>query len=60
MGSRTVWTAVIMFLINGVQGIHAMIPASLLPLVDAALTIAAAYFHLNPSQNYAPTEPEQQ
>lgn len=50
--SRTFWTLVVLFVVNGVSGVHDMIPASLLPVVDGLLGILTVYFHVNPSQNY--------
>ena len=49
--SRTVWTIVVLFLINGVQGIHSMIPAELLPFIDGILSMLAIYFRVAPRQN---------
>jgi hypothetical protein len=48
LSSRTVWTIVVLFLINGVAGIREFIPANLLPLIDAILGVAAIYFRVNP------------
>jgi len=50
--SRTFWTIVALFIINGVSAIHSSIPANLAPIVDGVLGILAVYFHINPSQNY--------
>lgn len=50
--SRTVWTIIVLFVINGVAGIHDTIPVNLLPFIDGILGILAIYFKLNPSQNY--------
>ena len=50
--SRTFWTLVVMFLVNGIAGIHNMIPATWLPFVDGILGILVIYFKLNPSQSY--------
>jgi len=46
--SRTVWTLVVLFIINGVAGIHDMIPANVLTYLEPALTILAIYFRVNP------------
>lgn len=51
--SRTVWIGIALFIINGLSAVHNMIPASLLPFVDAVGLLLTAYFHVNPSQNYA-------
>ena len=46
--SRTVWTVVVLFLINGFTGIKSYIPAQWLPLVNGLLGILAIYFRVNP------------
>lgn len=45
--SRTTWTIVILFLINGVSGIRELLPGNWLPIVDAVLSLAAVYFRVN-------------
>lgn len=50
--SRTFWTLVVLFIVNGVSGVHEMIPAGWVPLVDTVLGFLTVYFHVNPSQNY--------
>ena len=50
--SRTVWTIVILFLINGVSGIHDLIPVNALPVIDGLLGILAIYFRVNTKQNF--------
>ncbi len=45
--SRTTWTIVVIFIINGVQGIREFIPPGLLTFVDLALSYAAVYFRVN-------------
>jgi hypothetical protein len=51
--SRTFWTLVALFIINGINGIHNQIPPALLTLVDVGMTMLATYFHVNPRQNYS-------
>lgn len=46
--SRTFWTVVVMFVVNGVTGIREFIPESLLPVVDGVLGLLAIYFRINP------------
>lgn len=46
--SRTVWTIVVLFIINGVAGIRGYIPSDWLPLIDGALGLLAVYFRINP------------
>ena len=50
--SRTFWTLVVMFIINGISGIRENINPGWLTTIDSVLGILAAYFHVNPSQNY--------
>ena len=42
--SRTFWTIVILFVINGVAGIKEFIPAQALPVIDGILGILTIYF----------------
>jgi len=51
--SRTVWTIVILFVINGIGGIRDLIPSGLLPIIDALLSILAVYFRVNPKMGIA-------
>jgi hypothetical protein len=46
--SRTVWTIVLIFLVNGISGIRGLLPAASLPIVDAILGLVAIYFRVNP------------
>ena len=55
--SRTVWTLVVLFVINGVAGVHDLIPATLLPFVDGILGLLTVYFKVTPSQAYGLPEP---
>lgn len=48
VSSRTVWTIVIIFVVNGIAGIHDSIPANFIGPIDAVLSILAAYFRVNP------------
>ena len=47
--SRTVWTIIVLFVINGVEGIRGVIPANALPIVDAVLSVLAVYFRVKPN-----------
>ena len=50
--SRTFWTIVIIFVINGISGIREFIPEVALPLIDGLLSILAVYFaKVNPKIN---------
>jgi len=48
LSSRTVWSAILMFLVAGVTGIQDLLPADLVTPVLGFLTIAVAYFRVNP------------
>ena len=50
--SRTFWTGVVLFLVNGVGAIHNQIPVSYQPAVDGVLGILGIYFIKFPSQTY--------
>ncbi len=50
--SRTFWTIVLLFVINGVSGIHDSIPANYVTIVDTVLSLLATYFHVSPRQSY--------
>jgi hypothetical protein len=52
LGSRTFWTVVVIFVLNGFNGIHGMIPAGWVLPLDTVLGLLAVYFKVNPSQNY--------
>jgi hypothetical protein len=46
--SRTFWTFIALFIINGVSGVRDMIPGDYLGVVDGILTILGIYFRANP------------
>lgn len=46
--SRTVWTVVILVIINGLPSVRGMIPAQYIGVIDTLLGLAAAYFRVNP------------
>jgi len=48
--SRTVWTVIVLFIINGVAGIAEFIPESILPAINGVLGILAIYFRVKPKQ----------
>ena len=51
--SRTVWTVVLILLINSVPTLKGLFPsAAWLDTANTLLTILAGYFHVNPSQTY--------
>lgn len=55
--SRTFWTIVGIFVVNGGNAIVGVLPPTVQTIVTGLLGILAVYFHTNPSQTYnAPTE----
>lgn len=50
--SRTVITIIVLFVINGVGGIHDLIPSAYLPVIDFVLSSAAIYFRINTKVNF--------
>ena len=50
--SRTFWSVVVLFAVSGVEGVRDVVPANLLPYVQAILGMATLYFKANPSQDY--------
>jgi len=48
LSSRTVWSAILMFLVAGVTGVQDLLPADLVTPVLGLLTLAVAYFRVNP------------
>lgn len=50
--SRTIWTSVVLFLVNATPMFNSVLPPEWKALVDAILGLLVAYFHLNPSQGY--------
>ena len=50
--SRTFWSTVALFVVNGFPAVKGSIPTDMLPLADAILGMFIIFFHLNPSQKY--------
>jgi len=48
--SRTVWAVIVLFIVNGVDGVRENIPANWLSLIDAILSMLAVYFRVNVKQ----------
>lgn len=46
--SRTVWTIIALFIINGITGIDEYTPETFDNIVNPLLSLAAIYFRLNP------------
>lgn len=50
--SRTVWTFVALFVLNGIEGIKDQIPAGYLPLVNGIVGLLGIYFRTAPKQQF--------
>lgn len=50
MKSRTIWTIILLFVVNGLHGVHDSIPVGFIPYIDALLALAAIYFRIVPKQ----------
>ncbi len=48
--SRTAWVVVIMFIMNNMEDIKALLPQEWMPIFNLVLAGAAMYFRVNPSQ----------
>jgi uncharacterized membrane protein len=56
LASRTFWMIVLMFITGGINAVTQFIPAGLQVVVMGLLSVAATYFHVNPSQTYNPPQ----
>lgn len=52
LSSRTFWTAVVLFVVAGFPSVQQFIPANLVFVIEAILTILVGYFKVTPSKNY--------
>lgn len=50
--SRTFWSLVVLFVVNGYASISGQVPAGVDVIVNLVLTTLATYFHTNPSTTY--------
>ena len=50
--SRTNWAIATMFLLGGVEAVSTLIPEAVYTPLMFVLGLAAAYFKMNPSQDY--------
>lgn len=50
--SRTVWTAVAMFVVGGMQAVSSLLPVGSEPYVLAFLGILTTYFHLDTAKTF--------
>ncbi len=48
LGSRTVWSVIVLFIVNGIEGIREFISVDWLPFIDGILGMAIVYFRANP------------
>ena len=54
--SRTFWTSVALFVVNTVNIISPILPPAWQAFANAVLGLMVLYFHVNPSQQYAPVQ----
>lgn len=52
LSSRTTWTLVVLFVINGFSAIQSSIPTQWIEIINPLLGLLAIYFKVNPSQKY--------
>lgn len=52
LSSRTVWTGVVIVLVNGIPSVRDLLPVSVLPIVDSILGLLAIYFRVKPKVNF--------
>lgn len=52
--SRTVWTVIVLVVINGVPSVRDYFSADWLPWIDTGLGLLAWHFRVNPKANLAP------
>lgn len=50
--SRQFWTIVVLFVINGVEGVKDVIPVLALPYINTVLGLLALYFRIKPKQQF--------
>ncbi|KKN17883.1 hypothetical protein LCGC14_0961420 [marine sediment metagenome] len=50
--SRQMWTVLLLFVINGVDGIRELISPSFLTLLDSVLGFLVIYFRVKPKQEF--------
>lgn len=48
--SRTFWSAVLLFVVSGIDGVRESIPAVVLEPLQVVLTLAVGYFRVNTKQ----------
>ena len=50
--SRQFWAIVVLFIVNGFEGIRELISVGVLPYVDSVLGILIIYFRVKPKQKF--------
>lgn len=50
--SKTIWSLIALFVINGIGGVHDSIPAVYLPFIDAVIAFVGIYGRINPVQKF--------
>lgn len=50
--SRTVWSCIVIVLINGIPAVQNQIPSDYLSLVNGLLALLAAFFRVNPRVSF--------
>jgi len=50
--SRTVWTIIVLVLVNGAPSARDLIPPGYFPYLDTLLGLLAIYFRTNPRQRF--------
>lgn len=52
MKSRTVWTILFLFFLNGINSISSEISPDVMAVINPVLGLLAIYFKVSPSQEY--------
>lgn len=50
--SRQFWTIVLLFIVNGIEGVKEFMPANALPIINSILGLLSVYFRVSPKQNF--------
>lgn len=53
--SRTFWTLVFMFVVNGYAAVSGQVPGNIDLVINAVLSLLASYFHLQTGQSTSGT-----
>lgn len=57
--SRTVWTLIVLFVVNGLEGVRELVTPAQLMIVDAILMILGIYFRVRPRQTFNKNDPKE-